>query len=90
MSIKASTKKETQILNAFKFDCIKLYGHYMDIETMLLPVDDNVNGYIWPDNVYAHGFDYEFGGVRVPSNLSFKICIYFNTGKIVNRRVVLP
>lgn len=25
-----------------------------------------------------------------PAHLSFKICIYFNTGKIVNRRVVLP
>lgn len=69
MSIKASTKKETQVLNAFKFNCIKLYGHYMDIETMLLPVDDNVNGYIWPDHMSTHGFDYDFGGVRVPSNL---------------------
>lgn len=69
VSVKASTKKETKILDLYKYNCIKCYGHYADIETSLLPLDDGVNGYIWPDNVSTHGFDYEFGGVRVPSNL---------------------
>ena len=64
-----TTKKEQEILNIFKFNCIEQHDHYAEIDTTRLPLNDSVNGYIWPDNVSTHGFDYEFGGIRVPSNL---------------------
>ena len=75
VSVKASTKKEKQILDLYKYNCIKCYGHYADIDTSLLPLDDNVNGYIWPDNVSTHGFDYDCG-VRIPSNLEVINAVY--------------
>ena len=71
-----STKKEQKILNDFKFNCIKHHELYSDIDTNLLPLNDSVNGYIWPDNVSAHGFDYEFGGIRIPSNLEVINAVY--------------
>ena len=65
-----TTKKEEMILSSFKYDCIikKPYGN--ELEPMLLPDEDDVNGYLWPDNMLKHGFDYEFGGLAIPSNLA--------------------
>ena len=72
-----STKKEQKILNDFKFNCIKHHKCYADIDTSLLPLDDSVNGYIWPDNMSANGFfDYDYSGIRIPSNLEVINAVY--------------
>lgn len=70
-----TTKKETNILNAFKYNCIKNHEYYADIDTSLLPLDDDVNGYIWPDSMFANGFDYDYS-VRIPSNLEVINAVY--------------
>ena len=73
----ATTKKEQKILNDFKFNCIKYHKCYADIDTSLLPLDDDVNGYIWPDGMSANGFfDYDYNGIRIPSNLEVINAVY--------------
>ena len=64
-----TTKKETKILNNFKYNCFNLeYGAHVDSE--LLPFDNAVNSYIWPDFAYEDGgFDYDGALLRIPSNL---------------------
>lgn len=77
VTVEASTKKEEKILKTYKYDCIDDHnGCYNDIDTDLLPKDDAINGYLWPENYTAYGFDYDLSGLRIPSNLDVINAVY--------------
>ena len=64
-----TTKKEERILNNFKYSCLN-YEYGANVDSDLLPLDDKVNGYIWPDFAYeSGGFDYDGALLRIPANL---------------------
>lgn len=69
VTIEASTKKEKQILKLYKYDAI-VSGRWTSwIDTSMLPDDDKVNMYLYPDCVFHGCFDYSDQS-SIPDNLT--------------------
>ena len=67
--VKASTKKEEQIIALYKYNAITSDKWNSWIDTSLLPDDDEVNLYLYPECVFRGGFDYNDQS-SIPDNVT--------------------
>ena len=79
--VKASTKKEEQILALYKYNAIVSDQWNSWIDTSLLPDDDEVNLYLYPECVFRGGFDYNDQS-SIPSDLAVLNAYYSVKNKI--------
>ena len=68
-SVKASTKKEEQVLALYKYNAIVSDKWNSWIDTSMLPYDDEVNLYLYPECVFRGGFDYNDQS-SIPDNVT--------------------
>ena len=80
-SVKASTKKEEQVLALYKYNAIVSDQWNSWIDTSLLPDDDEVNLYLYPECVFRGGFDYNDQS-SIPSDLAVLNAYYSVKNKI--------
>lgn len=69
VTIEASTKKEKQILDLYKYDAIVSDQWNSWIDTSMLPDDDATNLYLYPECVFRGGFDYDDQS-SIPDNVT--------------------
>ena len=69
VTVKASTKKEKQILDLYKYNAITSDKWNSWIDTSMLPNDDATNLYLYPECVFRGGFDYNDQS-SIPDNVT--------------------
>lgn len=69
VTVEGSTKKEKRILEMYKYDAIVSDQWNSWIDTSMLPDDDEVNLYLYPECVFRGGFDYNDQS-SIPSDLA--------------------
>lgn len=67
--VKASTKKEEQVLALYKYNAITSDKWNSWIDTSMLPDDDATNLYLYPECVFRGGFDYNDQS-SIPDNVT--------------------
>ena len=80
-SVKKKKKKEEQVLALYKYNAIVSDQWNSWIDTSLLPDDDEVNLYLYPECVFRGGFDYNDQS-SIPSDLAVLNAYYSVKNKI--------